>query len=139
LNRRWNLPWSNKGWYADEVNSQRDPKLEQLVQAEGRGKLDPGGYREDRPIYAVRGAPHNPYRAILVALIIIPLGFFLFDKLYAALWAAILLLVFFAGLPVVSIVFSARRIPAWHRARKVALEYISKNGGEMPRELRIWN
>lgn len=67
------------------------------------------------------------------------MGVFLFVKLDSALWLAILLVLFFAGGSLLIVVMSIRRMPSWHRARKVAREYIQENGGDMPRELRTWN
>jgi hypothetical protein len=74
-----------------------------------------------------------------VSLVYVPLGIFLFVKLSTALWLAISLLVFFVGLSALSLIFSIRRIPAWHRARRVAREYLAEHGGRMPPELRTWN
>ena len=121
-----------------QVRAERDPVLDELITAEGRGKIDPRGYRSDRPNSAVLGAPHNPHYALAVDAMFVAFGVFLFVKLSDS-WLGIVLLASFAGLAVLSGFFIVRRIPAWHRARRVARDYVAEHGDKFPPQLRVWN
>ena len=136
---RVNLPWSSKGWYADSLRRARDPELEALTQAEGRGKVNPFGFYQSRPIDSVSGPAHNPYIAAVEGLILLPFSAWLITALWSIPWLAILLTVIFGGCGLLLVVISVRRIPAWHRARRVAKRYVAEHEMKLPIEMRFWS
>lgn len=77
--RRVNAPSSSAGWYGDQARADRDPELDRLIQEEGKGRGNPAGYRQDRPILAVSSAMHNPYLNLFTLGLLVGLGFFLGD------------------------------------------------------------
>lgn len=137
--QRVNAPWSSKGWYGDEMRGARDPELDRLIQAEGRGKINPLGYYQDRPIFAVSPAMHNPYLNLVSGALTVWVGTFLFNETLPSLLGAFALGGFFWFLGAGIIFFTVIRIPSWHRARQVAKEYLRTHEGELPPELRLYN
>lgn len=77
---------------------------------------------------------NNPYPNILLGGLYVWVGWFLLTKLGAP-WGWVLLGLFgIGGLWLVALF--VRKIPSWHRARRVARAYIAEHGGRMPPELR---
>lgn len=129
-------PWSEESPYAQERRSRRDPILDELIQAEGRGKVNPYGFRRDASIRAVGKAANNPYLNLFQAALGIFLGGFIAYQLRDTVWAWVVGGAF-ALLSLAIIVYNLYRAPAWHRARRVAKDYIAENGGTLPDELRL--
>ncbi len=131
-----NAPWSENTPYAQERRSRRDPVLDELIQAEGRGKVNPYGFRRDASIRAVGKAANNPYLNLFQAGLAIFLGGFIAYQLRDTVWAWIVGGIF-GLLSLAIIVYNLYRAPAWHRARRVAKAYVAENGGQFPDELRL--
>lgn len=129
------MPWSNKGWYTDEYYTERDRALDQKVEATGKG-LNPYGYYTDRPGLAISPMMHNPYFSFVLAGVFAWLGWFVFDKLIGMLWLAVVVAAFFNLVALLAVIMSIFRIPGWHRARKVARDYVAEHGGKFPSELK---
>jgi hypothetical protein len=103
------------------------------------GKINPAGYR-DTYAASVARLPHNPYVVLLSALGLIAVAVWFFFALEGrAFLVALLMAVFIGIVGLLVTVFTVRRIPAWHQARRIAVAYIAEHGGEMPKELRTWN
>lgn len=136
---RMNAPWSSKGWYGAQQRAARNPELERLIAAEGRGRINPKGYEQDRPIFAISPAMHNPYLNVVFGAVMAWVGWFLFEQMMPELVPALALggLFWFAAAFIT--VFSLVRAPSWHRARRVAKRYLCDHPGELPPELRWHN
>lgn len=77
---------------------------------------------------------NNPYPNILLGGLYVWLGWFLLTKLGAP-WGWVLLGLFgIGGLWLVALF--VRKIPSWHRGRRLARAYIAEHGGRMPPERR---
>lgn len=135
--RNVQAPWSTTGWYSDEYWAARDPKLDELVQKEGRGRINPYGNYEDRPGKAISAMMHNPCPTLAFVPVIVWFGLFLFDKSQNVLWWAIIQLVLCLMASIFVAAITAFRIPSWHRARKAAKGYVAEHGGTFPPEL-LW-
>lgn len=83
-------------------------------------------------------ATHNPYLQLPVALMAALAGLFLFIQLSGSLVWAALAGGFFWLAAVLLLFVSIRRIPSWHRARRLVREYVKRTSSEFPQELR-WN
>ena len=128
------LPWSDEGWYADDAEA-RETDVDRYAR-EGEGRFRSRAHDHRRAGYAIVPATHNPYFNFVFPPLAIYVSVFLIEKMQDTLWFVIpfvvLLLVAFVGIAVVS----ALRIPAWHRARRRAREYIAEHGGKFPADLR---
>lgn len=131
-----NAPWSENTPYARGRRSRRDPVLDKLIQAEGRGKVNPYGFRRDASIRAVGKAANNPYLNLFQAALGIFLGAFIAYQLRESVWAWVVGGVF-GLLSLAIVVYNLYRAPAWHRARRVAKAYVAEHGGSIPDELRL--
>ena len=110
-----------------------DPEITEIVREAGRG-INPLGFKNlPQPT-----APYSPYLWFLLAAIVIASGGFVGWQLRSVLWAAILVAVPFVGCGVWAIVVTARRTPAWHRARRAVRAYVAATGAVFPRELRFF-
>lgn len=79
-------PRSRKGWFTDELNADRDPTLDALIDLEAEGGPAPYGYRVERPSHGLTPLTHNPYFNVSLGLVQIGLGAFLLEKSGLALW-----------------------------------------------------
>lgn len=131
-------PWSDSGWYGQETRKRLDPELRALILSAGLGKVNPIGYFPGMPAAVWSGAAHNPYTAILVGTIALATGIFMFVQMIAVLWAAIAAGGVFFALGLMIVVPSVRRVPSWHRARKLVRDFVVETGRPYPKELR-WN
>lgn len=110
-----------------------DPAIAEIIQEAGRG-INPLGFKNlPQPT-----APHSPYLWFLLAGVVIACGGFVGWQLRSALWAAIPIALLFVGCGMWAIVFTARRTPAWHRARRAVRVYVAATGAAFPRELRFF-
>lgn len=135
---RFDAPWSRNGPYGRSVRAARDPAIVAIIEAAGRGKVNPIGFVADSPALAVTPAMHNPYLQIPLAATCLWVAIFLWGKLYETPLIAIPVCGLFIALSLLIAVMNLRRIPAWHRARRDVRKYLENNPGEFPRELR-WN
>jgi hypothetical protein len=136
---RFTAPWSRNGWYGREVRGRQNPEIEKLYLVAGRGRVNPIGFTADRPALAMSAGTHNPYLNLPIAVMFLAMGVFLFDKLSASLLGASLLAGFFWLGAIFAIVVNVRRIPSWHRARKLVHEYVDRNGEKFPNELKWYH
>lgn len=129
------LPWSEKGWYGDQRRAQRDPELERRIQESSPG-MNPIGFRRDAPIRAAGRTMNNPYLNLISGVFACSFGVFLFVQVGPNVWGWLLLVVF-VGMGLFILVHELIRVPRWHRARRIAREYIAEHGGQMPDELDV--
>jgi hypothetical protein len=132
---RIQLPWEDKGWYTDSQEASRDPNIDEKLGR--RSEVIPGtlGGR-NRPGMAINPAMNNPYTNIALAMVFAGGALFLFGKLQSDLVGAVLVASFFGVGSLLIFVLAVIRIPAWHRSRRVAKEWVAEHGGEIPLELR---
>lgn len=134
MNKIIQPPWSNKGWYADESKDRETDVDRYARQREGRFRSRV--HDHDRPGYVLTPVTHNPYLNLASVPLMIWAGAFLLDKLSEAPWGAVALSSFFWLLAAAVALVSVLRIPAWHRARRRAREFIAEHGGKFPGDLR---
>lgn len=120
--------------YAKQKRAARDPKLDAIIQAQGRNGKNPMGVYAEQKLYSST-ARHNPYLNIVIAVLLLALGIFIATKV-SDFWPWVILGITIA-LVLVIVIQNAVRAPSWHRARKAAKEYVKKHGGEVPEELDI--
>jgi hypothetical protein len=130
-------PWSDKGWYGQE--SRLSPEIKKLLDEAGRGKVNPIGYYRETPASAVSLATHNPYFPLVYSVGFAFIGAFLFDKLRAEPWGAWLVGGLFCLAAIAMVILNLRRLPAWHRARRLVNEYVTAQGEPFPRQLRWYS
>lgn len=133
--RRIARPWRDEGWYSELSLRRTPPEIRELIVAAGRG-VNPVTYFEGRAVLAWSPATHNPYLGTLLSGVFIATGVFLFVAMGDVPWAAGLVGGLFVACGLFVLVQYARRIPGWHRARRVVGDHIRTHGGEFPRELR---
>jgi hypothetical protein len=129
--------WRWRG-LGERTETGRDTNLDALIRESSRG-IDPGGFRERHRVYAVARPAHNPYFTLVGGIVLVPCSIYVLVQMQNALVFAILALVFVDGIYLVLLAFTIRRIPVWHRARRIARAYIAEHGGSMPPELKVWN
>lgn len=129
------LPWRDKGWYADMQDASRDAALDEQLRRDA-GPIPATLGSRNRPGMAISPAMNNPYFTGGLALLFGWVAWFLFDKLQSDIVAAVLVASFFGIGSLGIALFSAIRIRSWHRARRVAKAWVAEHGGEIPPELR---
>lgn len=136
---RFNLPWSNQGWYPERVRRREDPEIMSIIAAAGSRRINPLGFRDDRATVAITPATHNPYLNFLSGFLFIAVGVFLWGKLDSVPLGALAVGGFFWGGGLLILFMNVIRIPAWHRARRAVREYLSDHEGTFPKQLRWYS
>jgi hypothetical protein len=131
-------PWSTEGWSTREDEKDPDPELDRELQ-KAAGPTRGTAYVRRSPGLAINPVMNNPYFSGALGA---PFGWaawFVFDKLQEQIVLAFAIAGFFGFVALVAVLVSIRRVPAWHRARRVARAWIAEHGGVMPSDLRWYN
>jgi hypothetical protein len=130
------LPWEGEGWYADQTRSGSDQDLEAAI-AKVSGRFGPRAHGHSRGAYALTPVMHNPYLNIPLSAAFVGTSAFLLTKLEELSgWVIIPFAALMGVAGVTLLVHSLLRVPSWHRARKVAREFVRQHGGQVPSDLR---
>lgn len=122
--------------YADQARSDSDQGLEAAI-AEVSGRFGPRAHGHTRGAYALTPVMHNPYLNLPLSGAFVGTSAFLLTKLEELTgWVIIPFAALMGVAGVALLVQSLLRVPSWHRARKVAREYVRQHGGRVPSDLR---
>ena len=132
---RIQMPWSAKGWASDEHVRRTSGGVYDVIDIGGRW-TSPVLTKNYRPGYAISSALNNPWPTILIAPLCGFAGIVMFTQLAEVPWLAIIVLSFFHAAALALIVLPALRVPNWHRARRLARDFVRQHGGPFPPELR---
>lgn len=80
--------------------------------------------------------PYNPYAWFVFGALFVGVGGYLGWQLRGSVLLAIVLAALFVACGAWILAFTARRTPAWVRARRAVREFVSRTGKEFPRDLR---
>lgn len=131
---KFSPPWSSNTPYGRRARGQLDPAVQEVLRQAGRGKVDPLGFRADRAALIMTPARHNPYLNLPFPVLFGGMAWLVIDRVPLP-WS-----IFAGGFFVLGslliLVQSIRRIPSWHRARRMVADYLRSNPGTFPDELK---